>query len=60
MPKKAIVSKRPKGSSSSEYDRSRFVSADAEVRFHNSVTRRSGIRERGFDIDMENAWVEDF
>ena len=46
--------------SSSKYDRSQFVSADAEARFHDSVTQRSGIKEREFDTDVANARVEDF
>ena len=37
-----------------------FVSAEAEVRFHDSVTQHSGIKERGFDIDVENARDEEF
>ena len=60
MPKKAITSKRPRGSSSSEYDRTRFVSTDADARFHDSVTCRSRLREKGFDIDVENPKVEEF
>ena len=55
-----MASKRPRGSSSSEYDRTRFVSADAERRFHASVTKRSGIKEWEFEIDGENARVEGF
>ena len=55
MTKKSVASKCPKGSSSSDYDRTQFVSADAEGRFNTLVTRRSGIKERGFDIDVENA-----
>ena len=60
MPKKVVVSKRPRGSSSYEYNRSQFVSADAEAWFHDSVTQRSWIRDRGFDIDIENTQVEEF
>ena len=60
MPKKAIASKRPRESSSSEYDWSQFVSADAEARFHNSVTCHYGIKDRGFYINVENTRVEDF
>ena len=60
MPKKVVASKRPRGLSSFEYDRTRFVSVDVEMRFHNSVTHHLGLRERGFDIDVENPSVEDF
>ena len=60
MSKKVVASKRPRGSSSSEYDRPRLVSANVEARFHDSVTRRSGIRERGFDIDVENTRLKTF
>ena len=59
-PKKSMASKRPRGSSSSNYDRTRFVSADAEGRFHALVTKRLGIKEWGFEIDSENARVEGF
>ena len=55
-----MASKRPRGSSSSDYDRTRFVSADGDVQFHASMTKRSGITERGFEIDGENARVEGF
>ena len=60
MPKKVVASKRPWGSSSSEFDKSRFVSAKAEARFNDSVTHRLGLKERGFDIDVENPKVEYF
>ena len=60
MSKKALTSKRPRGSSSSEHDRTRYVSVDAEARFHDSVSRRSGLKDRGFDIDVENPRIEDF
>ena len=59
MPKKSVASKQPRGLSS-KYDRSRFVSADSDARFHDFVTWRSRIKDRGFDIDVENARVEDF
>ena len=58
MPKKAVASKRPWGSSSSEFDKMRFVSVEAEARFNDSVSRRSGLKERVFDIDVENPKVE--
>ena len=51
MPKKAVASMQPRGSSFSEYDRTQFVSADDEVRFHDSVTQHFGIKDRGFDIE---------
>ena len=60
MPKKAIGSKRPRGSSSLNTTGLGFISADVEARFHDSLTRCSRIKERGFDIDVENARVEDF
>ena len=60
MPKKAVASKCPRGSSSSKYDQSRFVFVNVEGQFHASITRCSGIKERGFDIDVKNAKVEDF
>ena len=60
MPKKVVASKRPRGSSSSEIDAKRFVSVGAEARFHYSATRRSGLKERGFDLDVENPRVESF
>ena len=60
MPKNAVASKCPRRSSSYEYDRSRFISTDAEARFHDSITWCYGIKEGGFDIDAENARVEDF
>ena len=59
-PKKSVASKRPRGSSSSDYDRTQFVSVDAEGRFIASVTKQSGIKEWGFEIDVENARVEGF
>ena len=60
MPKKSVASKRPRGSSSSDYDCTRFISADTEGLFNTSVTRRSRIKERGFDIGVDNARVVDF
>ena len=51
MPKEAVANKRPRRSPSSEFNPKRFVS---------SVTRRSGLRERGFDLDVENSKVEYF
>ena len=54
MPKKAIAHKQPRGSSSSDFDQKRFVSVDVEARFNDSVTCRSGLREHGFDIDIES------
>ena len=58
MPKKAVASKRPRGSSSSKFDKTRFVSAEVEARFNDSVTRRSGLKEQGFDLDVENYRVQ--
>ena len=60
MPKKYVASKRPWGSTSSDYDRTRFISTDVEGRFNASVTKRSGIKERGFEIDVDNTKVEVF
>ena len=59
-PKKSMASKCSHGSSSADYDRFRFVSVDAEGRLYASVIKRSGIKERGFEIDVENAKVEGF
>ena len=53
-PKKTVVHKRPRGSSSSNFDPMRFISADADARFHDSVTQRLGLQEQGFDIDIES------
>ena len=55
-----MASKHPQGSSSSDYDRTRFVSADVERRFIASVTKQSGIKKQKFEMDIENARVEDF
>ena len=44
----------------SEYDRSWFVSTDAEGHFHASVTNRLGIKEWGFELDADNARTEGF
>ena len=33
---------------------------EAEERFNDSVTCRSGLKEQGFDIDVENPKVEYF
>ena len=49
--KKSTTTKRARGSSSSSFDNKRFVSADAEAHFQDSVKRRAGLKERGFDID---------
>ena len=57
-PKKIVAHKRPRGSSYSNFDSKRFMSTDAEARFHDLVTHRSGLKERGFDIDIECPWVE--
>ena len=58
--KKSIASKRPRGSSSFNYDCTRFVSTNTEGQFYTLVTWRSGIKKRGFDINVENSRVEDF
>ena len=60
MPKKAVAIKRPQGSPSFEYDKTRFVSAKTEAKFNESVTRRSGLKELGFDIDVKNPRIEYF
>ena len=59
-PKKTTASKRPRASSSTEYDHSRFVAVDAEACFHASVTKRSGIKEWGFELEGENVRTEGF
>ena len=33
---------------------------EVEARFNDSVTRRSGLKERGFKLDVENPRVEYF
>ena len=59
-PKKSIASKCPRASSSTEFDHNRFVSATAEECFQTSITRRSRIKERGFELDSENSKTEGF
>ena len=44
--KKSVAHKRSQGSSSSSFDTKRFVSADAEARFHHSIKRRARLKER--------------
>ena len=44
MPKKAVASKTPQGLSSIEFDKTRFVLAETEGRFHDSVTCRSKLK----------------
>ena len=60
MPKKSIVRKCPQGSSFSDYDRTQFVSIDAEGPFNALVTKQSRIKELRFNINVENARMEDF
>lgn len=48
---KKTTAKRARGSSSSLFDAKRFVYAEAEARFHDSVKRREGLKERGFELD---------
>ena len=43
-----------------EFYKTRFVSTEAEARFNDSVTRQSGLKEQGFDIDVENPRIEYF
>ena len=52
--------KKPKRSSSFNFDQKRFVLADAEARFNDSMTCRSGFGEQDFDIDIESPQVEYF
>ena len=59
-PKKTTASKCPRASSSMEFDHTWFVSAQAEVRFQASMTKRSGIKERRFDLDRENSRTASF
>ena len=54
MPKKEVAHKQPRGSSSSDFDHKQFLSTDAEARFNDLVTHRSGLKERGFDIEIES------
>ena len=60
MPKKVVTIKRPRGSSSSEFDKTRFVSGEVEARFNDSVTRRPRLKEWDFDIKVENPRVKYF
>ena len=48
------------GLSSTQFDHSRFVSAKAEAHFQASITNRSGIKERGFELDSENSRTGEF
>ena len=59
-PKNTTASKCPLASSSTEYNHSRFVSANAKGCFHASVTKRLGIKERGFELDGANVRTEGF
>ena len=52
--KKTIVSKRPRASLSTEFNQTQFISTQAEAHFHSSITKKSGIKERGFELDREN------
>ena len=54
MSKKSVAHKRSQRSSSSSFDMKRFVSADAEARFHDLVKRRAGQKEKGFDLDSSH------
>ena len=58
--KKSTATKRARPSSSTEFDHNQFVSAKAEARFQSSITRRSGIKERGFELDNENSKIANF
>ena len=49
--KKCVATKRARGSSSSSFDIERFVSAEAETRFYDSIKRRSSLKERGFELE---------
>ena len=59
-PKKSTATKRSRPSSSTNYDHSRFISAEAAARFQSSITRRSGIAERGFELVADNARTQIF
>ena len=56
--KKSTTIKRARGSSSSSFDNKRFVFADIEGHFHDSVQRRLGLKERGLEID--SPYLENF
>ena len=60
MPKKVVASKRSRGSSSSEFDKIRFILAKAKARFNDSANYQSGLKEPDFDVDVENPTVEYF
>ena len=49
--KKSVAHKRSRESSSSSFEMKRFVSADAEARFHDSIKRRTGLKDREFELD---------
>ena len=49
--KKSVAHKRSQGSSSSSFYTKRFVLADAEARFYDSVKRRVRLKERGFELN---------
>ena len=59
-PKKSTATKRARPSSSTDYDHNLFISAEATARFQSSITRRSGIQERGFELDSENSRTANF
>ena len=48
---KKTTAKRARGSSSASFDAKRFVLVEAEARFHDSIKRGVGLKERGFEID---------
>ena len=50
----SVAHKKSRGSSSSSFDMKRFVSADAEARFHDLVKRRARLKERGFELDSSH------
>ena len=49
--KKRITTRRVRGPSSSSFDNKRFVFVDAKRRFHNSIKRRLGLKEWGFELE---------
>ena len=59
-PKKTTMTKRPRASSSTQFDHTRFVSAEAEAHFQASITKRSGIKKQSFELNSENSRTGEF
>ena len=48
-----MATKHPRASSSTQFDHTRFISAEAEARFQASITKRLGIKEQGIELDVK-------